>query len=284
MPAGQTPTFAGISTGWGVEELSKAERFAKGINAGLDQFGGTEESRYVLEAVSQGLLTETRVDQSVLRILLQKFQLGLFENPYVDPATATTLVGNARFREQGEAAQRRSLVLLENKDALLPMTVAGQKVFLHGVTAEAATKIGFTVVASVEEADLAIIRAATPYQLLHPNYAFGAVQHEGDLDFKEDDATLAVIRTTSAKVPTIVTVMLDRPAILTNVKPLVSAMFGDFGISDEALLDVIAGKAKPEGKLPFELPSSMEAVRKQLADMPYDSKDPLYRFGYGLSY
>jgi beta-glucosidase len=79
-------------------------------------------------------------------------------------------------------------------------------------------------------------------------------------------------------------VLLDRPAILTNVKPLVSAMFGDYGISDAALLDVIAGKAQPEGKLPFELPSSMEAVRNQLSDLPYDSKDPLYVFGFGLHY
>ena len=156
--------------------------------------------------------------------------------------------------------------------------------FLQGVAAEAATNSGFTVVASMEEADLAIIRAVTPHQLLHPNYAFGAVQHEGDLDFKEDDATLLAIRAAAARVPTLVTVMLDRPAILTNVTPLVSAMFGDYGISDEALLDVITGKAKPEGKLPFELPSSMEAVHNQLSDLPYDSKDPLYAFGFGLSY
>ena len=137
---------------------------------------------------------------------------------------------------------------------------------------------------SVRIAELAIIRASAPFQLLHPNYPFGAIQHEGDLDFKEDDPTLTLIREASAKVPTIVTVMLDRPAILTNVQPLVSAMFGDFGISDEALLDVIAGRAKPEGKLPFELPSSMDAVRKQYPDLPHDSEQPLYEFGFGLNY
>ena len=54
--------------------------------------------------------------------------------------------------------------------------------------------------------------------------------------------------------------------------------------SDIAVLDVLFGKARPEGKLPFELPSSMEAVRNQNADVPYDSENPLYDFGFGLSY
>ncbi len=283
-PTGQSPSFAGISTGWGVQELSKPERFAKGINAGVDQFGGTEESTYVVEAIKLGLLTQARVDQSVLRVLLQKFQLGLFENPYVDPVAAAAVVGNPEFLQQGEAAQRRSLVLLENRNNLLPLAVHGQKVFLQGVSAAAAGKAGFTVVDSLQDAELAIIRAETPHQLLHPDYPFGAIQHEGDLDFKEGDASLLAMRAAAAQVPTIVTVMLDRPAILTNVKPLVTAMFGDFGISDAALLDVIAGNARPEGSLPFELPSSMEAVRKQLPDLPYDSPDPLYKFGFGLRY
>ncbi len=283
-PAGQAPSFASIATGWGVQELTFPQRFAKALMAGIDQFGGTDESNFVVEAVQQGLLTEARVDESVLRILLLKLRLGLFENPYVDPDAAAALVGSASFREQGEAAQRRSLVLLENKNALLPLAVHGQKIFLQGVSEQAARNAGFTVVANLQDAELALIRAETPHQLLHPNYPFGATQHEGDLDFKDNDANLRALREAAAKVPTIVTVMLDRPAILTNVKPLVSAMFGDFGISDEALLDVISGKARPEGKLPFELPSSMEAVRQQLSDVPYDSHDPLYHFGFGLRY
>jgi len=283
-PKGQSPSFAGIATGWGVQDLSKPQRFAKGINAGLDQFGGTDDSVDVVEAVRQGLVTEARLDQSVLRILVQKFQLGLFENPYVDPAAAAALVGSASFHAEGEAAQRRSLVLLENKKSMLPLAVHGQKVILKGVSAEAARNAGFTVVTRLQDAELAIIRAETPHQLLHPNYPFGAIQHEGDLDFKQGDDTLRLIGEVAAKVPTIVTVMLDRPAILTNIKPMASAMFGDFGISDAALLDVISGKARPEGKLPFELPSSMDAVRKQLPDLPHDSKDPLYQSGFGLNY
>ena len=56
------------------------------------------------------------------------------------------------------------------------------------------------------------------------------------------------------------------------------------GVSDAALLDVITGRVGPEGKLPFELPSSMEAVAAQRPDVPHDSRSPLYKFGYGLRY
>ncbi|HJU49381.1 MAG TPA: glycoside hydrolase family 3 C-terminal domain-containing protein [Pseudogulbenkiania sp.] len=63
-----------------------------------------------------------------------------------------------------------------------------------------------------------------------------------------------------------------------------TAILGNFGVNDAALLDVITGKGKPEGKLPFERPSSMEEVLAQQTDKPYDTVHPLYPFGFGLSY
>ena len=59
---------------------------------------------------------------------------------------------------------------------------------------------------------------------------------------------------------------------------------GNFGANDGAVLDVIFGKFEPHGRLPFELPSSMEAVRKQKEDVPHDSENPLFPFGHGLCY
>ena len=73
-------------------------------------------------------------------------------------------------------------------------------------------------------------------------------------------------------------------AILGNVQDKASAIIGNFGVSDGALFDVLTGKAKPQGKLPFELPSSMAEVQVQKSDVPYDTARPLYKFGYGLSY
>ena len=63
-----------------------------------------------------------------------------------------------------------------------------------------------------------------------------------------------------------------------------AAVVAMFGASDEAVLDVLFGRAAPEGRLPFELPSSMEAARAQHPDLPRDSENPLFPFGHGLSY
>ncbi len=84
--------------------------------------------------------------------------------------------------------------------------------------------------------------------------------------------------------PTIVDIYLDRPAVIPEISAYARGLLADFGASDAAVLDVIFGKAKPGGHLPIELPSSMAAVRAQKEDLPYDSKDPLYKFGYGLGY
>ena len=84
--------------------------------------------------------------------------------------------------------------------------------------------------------------------------------------------------------PTIVTVYLDRPAILSGLKDRVSALIGNFGVSDAALLDVLTGVAQPEGKLPFELPSSMQEVEAQNSSLAHDTAHPLYRIGFGRRY
>jgi beta-glucosidase len=284
FPAGQRPTFSAIGMPWGVEDLAKADRFAKAVNAGVDQFGGTEEASFLIDAVHAGKISEQRIDESARRIAEQKFRLGLFENPYVDTAAAGRLVGSAAFQSEATAAQRRSLVLLENKNNLLPLVARGRRVFLHNVDSTTATRYGFQVVSDLSQADLAIVRAAAPFQTLHPNYVFGAMQHEGDLGFAADNAELKEIDRIAAKVPTIVTVYLDRPAILGAIKDRASALIANFGVSDAALLDAITGVAQPEGMLPFELPSSMSEVEAQHSDLPHDTKHPLYRIGYGLRY
>ena len=102
--------------------------------------------------------------------------------------------------------------------------------------------------------------------------------------FLETDPGYAELLRVSAMVPTVFVTTLERPLILTNVRPHVAALLGDFGISDEALLALVSGKATPQGRLPFELPSSVEAVRQQKSDLPHDSQSPLYPIGFGLHY
>jgi beta-glucosidase len=282
MPAGEKPGVAQIGMPWGVEDLSKADRFAKTINAGVDQVGGTEDSASLLAAVTSGKISEDRVREAARRILVQKFQQGLFEDPYVDPGVANSIVGKPEFVKAGIDAQERATVLLENKKRILPLKSA-VRVYLFGIDAAAARAHGFTVVDSPEKADVAIVRAETPFELLHPGYFFGSRQHEGRLNFQPGDAAYdAVLK--CGKTPVVMTVSLDRPAVLTEIREKTAALLGNFGISDDALFAVLSGEAKPEGKLPFELPSSMAAVKAQRSDLPHDSEKPLYAFGYGLRY
>jgi beta-glucosidase len=284
FPAGVKPTFAGLSTAWGVESLAKVDRYAKGVNAGLDQFGGVEDTAELVAAVKAGKIAPARIDDAARRILAIKFEQGLFENPYVDAKAAPAIVGAKAFAAEGRAAQSAALTLLENKNGLLPLKGAGRKVWLKGVSPDVARAHGLVPVQDLAQAELAIIRTATPYQTLHPNYVFGSFQHEGDLSFKDGAADYEAIKTASAKVPTIVAVYLDRPAILTNVRDKAAALVGDFGAGDDAFLDALTGLAPPRGKLPFELPSSMAAVEAQAEDAPHDSKDPLYPIHFGLTY
>lgn len=284
VPAGERPSFATVGMPWGVEDLPKRDRFVKALNAGVDQFGGTEDAAVLVDAVRAGAIPERRLDESVRRILAQKFQLGLFENPFVDPTTAERIVGNAGFQAEATRAQGRALVLLENRRKLLPLSRRMTRVFLHRIDPAVAARYGFTVVSDPAQADVAIVRADAPFETLHPGFVFGAMQHEGNLGFTDGNADYEAIKRASAVVPTIVTVYLDRPAILTAVRDRATALLANFGVSDAALFDVLTGRARAEGRLPFELPSSMSEVEAQRSDLPHDTAHPLYRFGYAKRY
>ena len=77
---------------------------------------------------------------------------------------------------------------------------------------------------------------------------------------------------------------LERPAVFPEINAASKAVIGDFGSTNESILGLIFGQFNPEGKLPFELPCAMAVVEAQKEDEPYDSKDPLHRFAYGLTY
>jgi len=265
---------------WGVEQLSGAERVLKVLDAGVDQFGGESCPNFVMELVESGRLTEERIDQSVRRLLRQKFELGLFDDPFVDETRVPEIFGNPSSMAAGLASQSRSMTLLKNSEDVLPLQ--GQpKIFVRNVAADVAASYG-QVVDSPEDADFAILRLDTPWVPIDTQNQFAASFHHGDLDFKAE--AKAEILALLEQVPTIVVIYLDRPAVIPEISAAAYALLADFGASDTAVLDVIFGRARPEGKLPFELPSSMEAVRNQKEDVPYDSQNPLYAFGFGLTY
>jgi beta-glucosidase len=272
-----------IAMPWGVEDLSEGDRFVKGVMAGIDQFGGVERPDLILAAIKEGRLSEARIDQSVRRVLIAKFEQGLFENPVVDPAATAGVFDAPATQAAARDAQHRAQVVLKADRRHLPLK-PGTRVYAIGIAPEAIRAAGFRIAASADAADVAIVRMSAPHEMLHPNHFFGSRHHEGRLDFRDGDTDYEALKAAAAKVPVIVSIFLDRPAILANVREHAAVLLANFGASDAALLDVIAGTARATGRLPFELPASMEAVATQDPAKPNDSAKPLYPAGFGLGY
>nr|WP_236720192.1 glycoside hydrolase family 3 C-terminal domain-containing protein [Rathayibacter sp. VKM Ac-2630] len=110
--------------------------------------------------------------------------------------------------------------------------------------------------------------------------AFEGFFHAGSLEFP--DEVVAHVLDVAGRVPTIVVVFLDRPAVLTPFVGSTAALLAEFGASDEAVLDVLVGGSAPRGRLPMDLPRSMAAASARRPDVPFDTADPLFRFGHGL--
>lgn len=180
----------GVHSGkpWGVEGLSVAERHYKALMAGVDQFGGNNDIKPVLEAYEMGVKEhgeewmQKRMRESGRRLLANIFRTGLFENPYLDPARTASLVGNPEYMAEGYDAQVKSTVMLKNHGGVLPIKDKKKKVYIPGrhvpsymgfwgypveaqdiepVSRELASRY-FTVVDSPEEADLAIVFIESP--------------------------------------------------------------------------------------------------------------------------
>jgi beta-glucosidase len=342
---------------WGLEDATVPERIAMAINAGIDVLSGFHDNQEFAALVKNGMVSESRVNDAVSRLLWEQFQLGLFENPYVNAAQAQEIVGKQQFRDWASDAQRKSLVLLKNQEKLLPLAQSTEEKPITLVTlgmdkqVVSSEKYGsYKVLDALEtgtlqlpaNADYAIIRVEvsnprqatgnyksndtatggkiSPYtgkawgiddsKLLPspfgPDAALddrlifgGPAPYEADfLSFsKLAEATtwqispsLADIKATIQKVganKTIISVYFRQPYVLDEESQLktAGALLAEFGISDAAFMDVITGQTAPQGKLPFALPSTIEAVLEQDSDAPgFDEQGTLYPFEFGLSY
>ncbi|MBF4585696.1 glycoside hydrolase family 3 protein [Curtobacterium sp. VKM Ac-2887] len=267
---------------WGVEELTEEERMIKSIDAGVDQFGGETEPARLVGLVRDGHITEARLDESVRRLLREKFRLGLFEQPYVDVAAAEATVGSAESRQLGLEAQAHAQTLLKNDTGTAKLPLAPDtKVYAEGIDPKVLRKWA-SIVSTPEEADVAVLRVVAPWEVRGEPGDLENFFHAGSLDFHP--AELEHIRTVAATVPTIVDVYLDRPAIVAPFLDDVASLIVNFGSHDDAFVQVLFGALEPLGKLPFELPSSMAAVLASREDVPSDTDDPTFAFGFGLRY
>ena len=278
------------SRAWGVEDLSVRERYKKSIDAGVDQYGGESDPEHIVDLVNTGELTMERINQSVRRILLNKFELGLFETALVDEQAIPALVKTPEYVAAGLEAQRKSIVLLNNKMADAPALPITQdaKIFVDGLDPEQAKAFG-QVVDSAEQADVIIFYLPTifngnqdPGSEKFIDKLLSSILPDSNLAFNAEVLNKAQAYSETATLITVVD--LNRPAILTELNQLSHGLIGTFGVYDSVLFEMIFGQFSPQGKLPFEIPSSMSAVRAQQEDMPDDSVGPTFTFGHGLSY
>ena len=112
---------------WGVEELTVAQRHYECLKAGVDQFGGNNDKGPMLEAYAMWVeefgqeSADRRFRESAVRLLMNSFRTGLFENPYLDPAESEEIVGNPEFMQKGYEAQLKSVVMVKNSKDVLPV-------------------------------------------------------------------------------------------------------------------------------------------------------------------
>jgi len=272
--------IAGGERAWGVEDLTPEQRMKKAILAGVDQIGGETSTEQIINLVRQGEINESRIDQSVRRILRDKFTIGLFDNPFVDVNKISEKLSKPDKIKKGEIAQVKSTILLKNQNEVLPFK-KNLKLYLSGFRYQNQFSKYAEVVSNPENADYIIVRKDTPFDIREGTMV-EAFFHQGRLFYNEEELSELKILSKTKKIVSIVN--LERGAVLTELDKLSEALLVDFGTQDHLIADILFGKEKPGGKLPIELPRSQESANNQKEDLPYDSENPLYNFGHGLEY
>ncbi|MGI9897695.1 glycoside hydrolase family 3 N-terminal domain-containing protein [Vibrio natriegens] len=285
---------------WGLQDKSKNELFKIAIDAGTDVFSGFHLNADILSAVQEGEIPESRIDESVTRLLTVQFELGLFENPYVDASLANNIVGSAEHQAKADLAQRKSIILLENQNSLLPLPsgadASSVKLYTLGVNEGVAEDYGFTEVTDMNTADKAVIRVRVTNKNTGLLVFGGAKFDEVDVldftnmataetwDISPSLAEIQQVMSTVGAENTVLSVYFRQPFVMDDASGLknAGAILATFGSNDEALFDVLTGHFSPKGKLPFALANKAQAIVDQASDAPgYSEGDTLYEFGYG---
>lgn len=348
---------------WGLEDATVPERVAAAINSGTDTLSGFNQVQTIIDLVDAGLVTVERVDLAAERLLAPMFEMGLFEDPYVDPAVATATVGSDENRAVALDLQRKSTVLLQNQEidgeSLLPLD-GGETVYVLGnVDADEVAAAGYDVIdgndpaeqRTAADADVALISMTarnvntgtyasnSPATGLDPEHVNPSVIEGYDgldgqspygaadacvingggactdnglrfggsfpwetsiLDFSgmadaeswEVTPSLDTVQQVMAEVGaenTVLDVYFRQPFVLDEASGLrdAGAILANFGNSTAALMDIVSGEFNPQGRMPFALAGTREAIIQQNSDTPgYDETDDgaLYPFGFGLAY
>lgn len=312
-----------ISDWAGINEIDKDYKtcIIQSINAGIDMnmvpgsLNPDDNSyddfiRLAIEAVKEGAIPIERIDDAVHRILKVKKQIGLFDTPIKNPSNKNIL-GSKRHRDLARESVRKSLVLLKNENKILPLKKVGKKITLVG---DHADNIGFqcggwtihwqggsgditpgtTILDAFKSAvsDSNNIRySKNADNLLGSDIIVVAIGEEpytegvGDRDSlllsKKDQELLEKVK--RSKIPYVVILISGRPMIinkeLDNSHAFIAAWLP--GTEGEGISDVLFGDFDFTGKLSMTWPRSMKQIPINFGDSDYD---PLFEFGFGLSY
>jgi beta-glucosidase len=282
---------------WGAENLSIRERYQRTLEAGVNIFSGTADPAELLNTIRSGAVDMKLIDDSVYRLLMEMFELGLFENPYVDVEAAERLVGNREFQQQADLAFRKSIVLLRNEADFLPLKKRTRIYFETYFQKKGASssnvfkptgaddKLEF--VNTPEEADIVLLWITPGSKSL-----FDSDGSPLYLSLSKNAVDVGYVNSLIAKKPTILAINYTNPWVIDEIyndrnKGNVKAVLATFGTTPDALLDIVSGRFKPTGRMPFTTPVSEAAAQNQKSDVPgyLEGKDyPLFKYNEGLGY
>jgi beta-glucosidase len=283
---------------WGVENLDINQRYQKAIDAGVDIFSGGADPALLLETVRKGMVSESRIDESIARLLKEKFELGLFENPYVDVENAVKTVGNAEFQKKADLAQRKSIVLLRNDAKLLPVTKP-TKIYFEtykesggrepnqasaiNVNKPVIQNANIQFVTTKEEADVVLL-----WLIPSGGSLFSSQGKPIELSLSKNKIDIAHVNEIINAKPTILAINYTNPWVIAEIDlGNTKTVLATFGTTQEALLDIVSGKFNPTGKMPFTTPISEKAAQENKSDVPGYMEPKgygLFMFGAGLGY
>jgi beta-glucosidase len=294
------------------------------VNAGIDVIMAVDGDLELFqnglkEGVKKNSVSIFRIDDAVRRILRQKFRLGLFENPFPD-TTLVSKIGSKEHRNIAKQAVRESLVLLKNKNAVLPLSKETKKIVVVGEHANSSGlqsggwtvnwqgthknyKGATTILNGIKklakgtvvydkdatqnhfDADVAIIVVGeNPYAEF-----FGDIGHESNiLQLTLTEAHQKYLKTYQEKgIKTIVVLVSGRPLVVTKQIQKSDAFIAAWllGSEGKGVAEVLFGESNFSGKLPHSWPKSVEDFKGKYGPNFWDdSIKPLYPIGYGLKY
>jgi beta-glucosidase len=295
------------------------------ITSGVDMqfydFSHEVFQKALVDGVKQHLMSRAALDAAVSHVLRVKFELGLFDRPYVDPELAPRVVRSPEHRELALRSARESMVLLRNEGNLLPLSASAKRIAVIGPNADvdrlgdyaiepaqpypsmldgikrhvaANTTVTFddgkdiaTAVAAAKGADVVIMG------LGERSGISGEGSDRSDLNLPDNqEALLEAIQGTG--VPTVLVMTNGRPLTIpwasTHIPAIIEAWYPGEA-AGEAIAETLFGENNPAGRLPISFPRTVGAVPDFYNHDP--SKDgryvdgsmqPVYPFGFGLSY